>query len=59
MEAEDGLMTAAAMAKELGVSEGKVKKAIKDIALEPNAKRGVCCLYDQVAMDRITGKLTS
>jgi len=29
MEAKDGLMTAAAMAKELGVSGGKVKKAIR------------------------------
>lgn len=39
------------IAKALGVSDGKVKKAIKDLGLEPAAKRGVCSFYapDQVA----------
>lgn len=39
------------IAKALGVSDAKVKKAIKDLALEPAAKRGVCSFYapDQVA----------
>ncbi|MBI3445631.1 MAG: hypothetical protein HY055_09785 [Magnetospirillum sp.] len=39
------------IAKALAVSDGKVKKAIKELGLEPAAKRGVCSFYspDQVA----------
>ena len=42
---DDTLTTATKIAKELGISDAKVKKAIKDLAIEPTAKRGVCCFY--------------
>ncbi len=38
------LFTASAMAKELGVSDAKVKKAITEIGLVPASKKG-CCTY--------------
>lgn len=48
---DPSLLTAAAIAKELGVTDAKVKKTIKELAIEPTAKRGVCNLYgpDSVA----------
>ena len=39
------LLTASAMAKELGVSDGKVKKAITEIGLVPTSKKGCCTCY--------------
>ena len=39
------LIAASAMAKNLGVSEAKVKKAIKELGLSPAAKRGCCTYY--------------
>jgi len=59
MDAKDGLMTATVIAKELGVSDTKVKKAIKELALEPAAKRGVCCYYGRDALDQVKSKLES
>ena len=41
------------IAKELGVSDAKVKKAIKELGLEPAAKRGVCCFYSRDAIAKI------
>lgn len=38
------LLTASAMAKDLGVSDAKVKKAILELGLVPAAKKG-CCRY--------------
>jgi len=38
------LVTAGAMAKDLGVSDAKVKKAILALGLTPAAKKG-CCNY--------------
>lgn len=51
--AADDLFTAGAMAKELGLPEAKVKKAIKELALEPKAKRGVCNLYGRDALPKV------
>jgi len=51
--AADDLLTAGAMAKELGLSEAKVKKAIKELALAPKAKRGVCNLYGRDALPKV------
>ncbi len=45
------------IAKELGVSDAKVKKAIKDLGLEPAAKRGVCSFYSRDAVARIKASL--
>ena len=47
------LLTAANIAKELGVSDGKVKKAIAELKLAPDAKKGVCCYYGPAAKKKI------
>lgn len=39
------LQTAGAIAKELGVSDAKVKKAITELGLVPAAKKGCCSYY--------------
>ena len=41
------LLTASAMAKNLGVSDAKIKKAILELGLVPAAKKG-CCTYFSV-----------
>ncbi len=51
------LMTAANIAKDLGVSDAKVKKAIKELGLEPDAKKGVCCYYGESARAKIKKQL--
>lgn len=51
------LISAGNIAKELGVSDGKVKKAIKELALEPAAKRGVCSFYSRDAVEKIKASL--
>lgn len=53
------LLTPGAIAKELGVSDAKVKKAIKDLGLQPTAKKGVCSYYGSDAVARIKVSLTS
>lgn len=42
---KDDLFTAGDIAKVLKTSDVKVKKAIKDLAIQPATKRGVCNLY--------------
>jgi hypothetical protein len=49
----DELLTAGAIAKELGAPDAKVKKAIKDLALMPKAKKGVCCYYGRDVLPKI------
>ena len=56
-DAKDGLLTAGTIAKEIGVSDTKVKKVIKDLALEPVMKKGVCSYYGRDALDLIKAKL--
>lgn len=46
-------LSAGAIAKELGVPEAKVKKAIAALNLEPAAKKGVCNLYAVDAIPQI------
>jgi hypothetical protein len=41
----EGLLTAGAIAKAIGAPDAKVKKAIKDLAIQPKAKKGVCNYY--------------
>ncbi|MGE5518029.1 MAG: hypothetical protein ACM31D_19670 [Bacteroidota bacterium] len=50
-------ISAGNIAKELGVSDAKVKKAIKEMALEPASKRGACCFYSRDAIARIKASL--
>ncbi len=47
------LTSASAMAKDLGVPDAKVKKAIKELGLAPAAKKGCCSLYDAEAMAKL------
>ena len=47
------LLTAGAIAKELGLPDAKVKKAIKDLALPPKAKKGVCNLYGRDVLPKV------
>lgn len=49
----DEMMSAGKLAKEWGVSETVVKKAIKELAIEPDAKKGVCAMYSMVTADKI------
>lgn len=53
----EDLISAGNIAKELGVSDAKVKKAIKELALEPAAKRGVCCFYSRDSVAKIKASL--
>jgi hypothetical protein len=55
--ADQDLISAGNIAKELGVSDAKVKKAIKELALEPAAKRGVCSFYARDAVAKIKASL--
>jgi biotin operon repressor len=48
-----GLMTSGNIAKTLGVSGAKVKKAIKDLKIKPEAKKGVCNYYSVSALGKI------
>lgn len=49
----DDLLTAGKIAKELGVSDAKVKKAIKELGLEPDAKKGACSYFGKAAIAKI------
>ena len=51
------LLTAGVMAKELGVSDAKVKKAISELGLSPAAKKGCCCYYAAEDLKRIKAVL--
>lgn len=51
------LLTAGAIAKELGVPDGKVKKAIQELKLQPKAKKGVCNYYGKDAVAKIKSAL--
>jgi len=48
----DDLKTAANWAKELGVSEKKLKEAFKAAAIQPNAKKGVCAYYSKASAQK-------
>jgi UDP-N-acetylmuramyl pentapeptide synthase len=49
----DNLLTAGAIAKTLGAPDTKVKKAIKDLGLQPKAKKGVCAYYSKDVLPKI------
>jgi len=51
-EGED-LLTAGAIAKAIGAPDAKVKKAIKDLAIKPKAKKGVCSYYGPDALEKL------
>ncbi|HEB12144.1 MAG TPA: hypothetical protein ENI11_00520 [Actinobacteria bacterium] len=51
------LLTAGKIAKDLQVSDGKVKKVIKERDIKPEMKKGVCNYYSQDAMIEIKAAL--
>ena len=51
------LMTAGNIAKTLGASDAKVKKAIAELKLKPDAKKGVCNYYSKAALEKIRKSL--
>ena len=51
-KSEEGI-TAANIAKELGASPAKVKKAIETLKIEPVAKKGACTYYSREAVKKI------
>ncbi len=52
-----GLFTAGNIAKTIGVSDAKVKKAIQDLGIRPQAKKGVCNYYGKDVVTKIKGAL--
>jgi len=52
-----GLLTAGNIAKSLGVSDAKVKKAIQELGIKPQAKKGVCNYYGKEVVTKIKGAL--
>jgi len=51
MGVED-LQTAANWARDLGVSEKKLKDALKAAGIAPDAKKGVCAFYSKAADEK-------
>jgi hypothetical protein len=51
------LMTAGVLAKELGVSDAKVKKALKDLDIQPEAKKGCCSYYGAETLRKLKATL--
>lgn len=49
----DEMVSAGKLAKEWGVSETAVKKAIKELGIEPDAKKGVCAMYGKETAAKI------
>ncbi|MBF0191687.1 MAG: hypothetical protein HQL99_11200 [Magnetococcales bacterium] len=54
---KENTISATNIAKEIGVSDTKVKKVIKELGIEPAAKRGVCCFYARDDIPKIKEKL--
>ncbi len=51
------LLTAGNIAKELAVSDAKVKKAIQELGIKPKAKKGVCNYYSKDTLSKIKAAL--
>jgi hypothetical protein len=47
------LMTAGALAQEMGLPGAKVKKAIADLKIKPAAKKGACSYYTKDVIPKI------
>lgn len=53
----NNLLTAGTIAQELGVSDLKVKKAIKGLGIKPAAKKGVCSYYSADVVKKVKSAL--
>lgn len=54
---KDEMLTAKKVAEKLGSTEAKVKKAIKELAIEADAKKGPCNYYGPATVDKIKSAL--
>jgi hypothetical protein len=50
-------VTTGVIAKELGVTDTRVKKAIEKLGIEPVGKRGVCRLYAPEVVEQVKAAL--
>jgi len=53
MTAQKDLLTAGNIAKQLSVSDAKVKKAIDQLRIKPVAKKGICNYYSKDVIPKI------
>jgi hypothetical protein len=51
--AADELLTTGKIAEQLGVSQGKVSKVVKEKGLEPDQKKGNCGYYGPAKVKQI------
>jgi biotin operon repressor len=51
------LLSAAKWAEKLGVSQGKIKKAIETLEIEPDHKKGKCNYYSEATMEKVKKSL--
>ena len=51
------MLSPAKLAEAVGASPAKLKKAIETLGLQPSAKKGVCCFYDEAAVAKIRASL--
>lgn len=51
------LLTAGGLAKEMGLPDAKVRKAIAELKLKPAAKKGVCSYYTKDVIPKIKSAL--
>ncbi len=51
------LLTAGKIAKEIGYSDGKVKKAINELGIEPDEKKGNCAYYGAASIAKLEAHL--
>ena len=58
-EDKTDLLTAGNIAKQLGVSDGKVKKAIAELGIKPKAKKGVCNYYGSDTVGKLKAAVKS
>lgn len=54
---KDDLFTTGGVAKQLGVSDAKVKKAIKELGIQPKAKKGACNYYSRDVIQKIKASI--
>ena len=47
------MVSAGKLAKEWGVTDAAVKKAIKELGIEPDAKKGACAMYGKATAEKI------
>lgn len=55
---DENLKTSANWAKELGISEKKLKDAIKAAGIAPDAKKGVCAFYSRESVQKVAGSIS-